>query len=303
MVKPSELVHTLGTADAVRRAFSLIELIVVGSTVVFLMAIVLTAVQSVREAARRVNCQAQLQDLALAVLNFESSHGRFPTGFQPEPPWYGSSWLVGVLPFAEKNSVWEQAELDYRIFPHDFTYHTGFRTLVPSFQCPSDPASGIQQLTHGRLIITTTSYLGVNGTNHDARDGVLFDKSRVRSADVIDGLSYTVMVGERPPSADFWYGWWYAGWGQSGDGSVDMLLGVHELKAPSAPFLEGCESGPYRFTRGAGGMCDALHYWSYHPGGANFARCDGSVQLLSYHTADGVLPMLATIASREVAVD
>jgi len=45
-------------------------------------------------------------------------------------------------------------------------------------------------------------------------------------ADIADGTSNTLMIGERPASPDFWYGWWYAGYGQQGNGSCDMLLGV-----------------------------------------------------------------------------
>ena len=107
------------------------------------------------------------------------------------------------------------------------------------------------------------------------------------------------MIGERPPSPDFWYGWWYAGYGQAASGSPDMLLGARELN-DRATHLEACPTGPYSFTRGKRGEpCDTFHFWSYHPGGATFALADGSVQFLSYN-ADEVLAQLATCAGSEV---
>ncbi len=153
--------------------------------------------------------------------------------------------------------------------------------------------------------MATTSYLGVNGTDWEAEDGIFYRDSATRFADIIDGTSNTLMIGERPPSPDFWYGWWYAGFGQQGTGSCDMLLGVRERKAPPLDgiknYLEDCPDGPYHFETGKPGrQCDTLHYWSYHPGGAIFGFADGSVRFLSYG-ADEVMPQLATIAGGEVA--
>jgi len=59
-----------------------------------------------------------------------------------------------------------------------------------------------------------TDYVGVAGTNFEQKDGVLFLDSTVCMADVVDGTSNTVMLGERPPSPDSSFGWWYAGHGQ-----------------------------------------------------------------------------------------
>ena len=114
------------------------------------------------------------------------------------------------------------------------------------------------------------------------------------------------MVGERPPSADKWYGWWYAGLGQSGSGSPDMLLGVREINDPPPPgetsYLEDCPPGPYHFVNGTpGDQCDTLHFWSYHSGGANFVFCDASVRFIPY-TADDVMPQLATRSGNELVV-
>ena len=106
------------------------------------------------------------------------------------------------------------------------------------------------------------------------------------------------MIGERPPSADERFGWWYAGTGQDRDGSADMILGVRE-KRGSDFSLRSCPPGPYEFGPGRlDNQCDALHFWSLHPGGAHFAFCDESVRFLTY-SADPILPALATRAGGE----
>jgi prepilin-type processing-associated H-X9-DG protein len=107
-----------------------------------------------------------------------------------------------------------------------------------------------------------------------------------------------LMVGERPAAADFWYGWWYAGVGMESTGAPDSLLGVVEVKT-TASFTDGCGSGPYQFEPAKlTDTCAVFHFWSVHPGGANFLMCDGSVHFLNY-SATKILPALATRAGGE----
>jgi len=109
------------------------------------------------------------------------------------------------------------------------------------------------------------------------------------------------MIGERPPSADNWYGWWYAGHGQAGSGSPDMLLGVAEVN-DGARYAEDCGSGPFRFSNGnPDRQCDLFHFWSLHSAGANFATAGGSVHFLSYSTDENLMRALATRNGREIA--
>jgi prepilin-type processing-associated H-X9-DG protein len=144
-----------------------------------------------------------------------------------------------------------------------------------------------------------TSYVGVLGTNYTLTDGVFFLDSAVRWADITDGTSQTLMAGERPPSTDFWYGWWYTGYGQLGSGSLDMLLGAAERNS-GARYVGNCPPGPARYGPGTlTDQCAVFHFWSLHPGGGNFVFCDGSVHFLTYDAA-AILPALATRSGQEV---
>ena len=289
-----------------RPGFTLVELLVVIAIIGVLIGMLLPAVQMVREAARRTDCTNRMKQISLALLNYESSHRRLPPGITDSAatPWASSTWLTQILPFVEQQGVWDQASVDYRSSPNPFAGHLGLQTVLPTFNCPSDPNAGELHWTHQSRLVASTDYLGVNGTDHQQLDGVFYLESQTRMADVLDGTSQTLLFGERPPSADFWYGWWYAGHGFNGSGSPDMLLGVRELNAapPSGgtTYLESCPPGPYSFGPGkVDQQCDALHFWSFHPGGANFALVDGSIHFLAYD-GDTVLPALATRAGSEV---
>ena len=130
-------------------------------------------------------------------------------------------------------------------------------------------------------------------------NGILYRDSRTRITDIRDGSSNTIMVGERPPSTDNFYGWWYAGYGQNGTGSLDMLLGAKELNFGTGT-VGSCPPGPYYFSPGnLSNLSDVFHFWSLHSSGANFLFGDGSVHFINYQVDLNLIPTLATRSGGE----
>jgi prepilin-type processing-associated H-X9-DG protein len=171
--------------------------------------------------------------------------------------------------------------------------------VLSVYACPSDPRSFTPANIDG-FRVGLTSYLGVQGTNQFRLNGVLYLNSAIRLTDITDGTSNTLMVGERPASADLLFGWWYGGWGLNKDGSADLVLGA--LERNFGGLANGaCPPGPYNYGPGHfTNPCDAFHFWSPHSGGAQFLFADGSGHFLSYSAAP-VMPALATRAGGEVA--
>ncbi len=291
-------------ATDTRRAYSLIELIVVVAIIAVLLGLIVSAVQKVREAASRAKCGNNLRQIGLALHMYHDAHGSFPlgnSGYRPSVDRFASlGWQARLLPYIEQQALWETVAPAYQAAPLPFRPpHVGLTTSIALYVCPSDGRT-LAELTLAGQRPALTHYLGVAGVTSARRDGVLFGNSRVRIADVTDGTSNTLLVGERPPgSTGDMFGWWYAGVGQDFWGSCDMVLGVRELKVTTAVPVEDCSVGPYNFRRGVDwNPCDSFHFWSKHPGGANFLFVDGSVRFLSY-SADAVLPALATRSGGE----
>lgn len=289
-----------------RGGFTLVELLVVIAIIGILIGLLLPAIQAVRSAAQRTNCANNIRQVALALHNFHSVEQQLPSGIHApnHPDFPSTTWLAFILPYIEQQNTWEQALLEFQSSRDPFS-HVNHQRVIKTYQCPGDPLSGTTHWTHESRLVASTNYLGVNGTDWQSNNGVFFLESAVRFADIEDGLSHTLLIGERPPSADFWYGWWYAGYGQQGTGSVDMLLGVNETKAPGndeeTTHLEMCPDGPFQFQAGDSiEQCAVMHFWSHHPSGANFAHCDGSVHFINYSIDNSILRSLATRSGNDI---
>ena len=287
-----------------RRAFTLIELLVVIGIISILMGLLLSAVQQARAAAARLKCENNLKQIGLASQMYHDTYGSLPPGFRTltatQPmPWSG--WLLSLLPYLEQPALFANAQAAYQATRNPFLNppHTGLATVVQTYVCPSDASAAFtQRAMKTGEVVALTDYLGVSGTNYATDNGVLFPDSQVRYADISDGTSNTLLAGERPPSSDFQFGWWYAGVGQKNTGSADMILGVQEVNLlPVTP--ASCGPGASSYSPGSiGSPCNMFHFWSYHPGGANFLLADGSVHFLPYSAAPIMVP-LATRAGGE----
>ena len=172
------------------------------------------------------------------------------------------------------------------------------------YKCPADTrslvATELDFFFGNPTIVAFTCYLGISGTASEANDGILYCGSRVRLLDIFDGAGNTLMVGERPPSADLVFGWWYAGSGYDDLGTGDVVLGARETDYTSSLDCPVHNVGLRPGT--CSNECDQTHFWSLHSGGANFLFADGSVRFLA-DEADTILPALATRAGGEPVSD
>ena len=295
-----------GRAAIRRTGFTLLELLVAVAIVGVLTALVLSAVQRARAAAARAACGNNLRQIGLAAHLFHDGHGRFPSGFRsavPRQPFPYRGWLADLLPYVEQQALADLSERAYWIDRNPFHAppHAPLGTPIRVFGCPSDARVRDTQVAEfSRYRVGLASYLGVSGSDLASRDGVLYPDSRVRFADVTDGTAGTLLAGERPPSPDFQFGWWYAGAGQALSGSADSILGVREYNTFTIPYPGySCLRGPYHFvSSNVQSYCAVFHYWSTHPGGANFLFADGAVRFLSY-SADSIIPALASRSGGE----
>jgi prepilin-type N-terminal cleavage/methylation domain-containing protein len=286
-----------------RPAFTLIELLVVIAIIGVLIGLILPAVQSVRNAAARADCQNRVRQLAIGLHLYHDANRTLPVGHRSlsdadNRPFTG--WTLDLLPCLEQETLAAQIPPAFRQTPLPFFNppHVHIATVVKAYTCPTDPRVSTPQVCRvTQNVVAFTSYLGVSGVDYSTKDGVFVQNQRFGLLAITDGTSNTLMLGERPPSADFQFGWWYAGVGQRLTGSGEMILGVREQNLQSVVSGSACGPGRYPFKPSRfDDQCGMFHFWSPHLGGANFA--DGSVRFVSY-SANAIMPALATRAGGE----
>ncbi len=269
-----------------RSAFTLIELLVVIAIIAILVALLVPAVQKVREAAARTQCTNNLKQLGLALHGYHDANNRLPNGYRMNVDAMGNEtgpgwgWGAEILDNLEQGSVRSQINLAVDLRN---AVHAGPRTQrLTVFLCPSDdnlgtftPPTATTKLAHG-------CYVAVFGSNEietdpGAGNGLFYRNSTTRFAHVTDGVSNTLMVGERHSNR------FTATW-------TGVLAGVDEAQA----LVLGTCDHPPNHPNG-----HAEDFASRHSHGVNFLYADGTVRMMSANVNQPVYQALATRAGNE----
>jgi prepilin-type N-terminal cleavage/methylation domain-containing protein len=276
-----------------RRGFTLIELLVVIAIIGILVALLLPAVQAAREAARRTSCLNNLTQLGLANHSYEFHFEHLPPGvtnedgpIRNEAKGTHVSWIVHVLPYIEQNIL--ARKFDRQAGAYAPANAPVRAAQISILQCPSDPVPFLNKAN-------TVARGAYAGCHHDveapiAEDnhGLLFLNSHVRYADIFDGSSMTLLIGECLN-------------GQEGLGWVSgtraTLRNTSSLKAGEAYIPGTPEAAELDDTSGSltvGG------FGSYHPGGINIELADGSTRFISLNIDPQVFKQLGNRADGEI---
>jgi prepilin-type N-terminal cleavage/methylation domain-containing protein/prepilin-type processing-associated H-X9-DG protein len=300
-----------------RTAFTLVELLVVIAILAVLLALLLPAVQKVREAAARIQCANNLKQLALASHNHHDVQGHFPTGGwgfnwtgDPDrgygPPQMGG-WVFNVLPFLEQDNLHRAGEgLSGAAKNAALARRDG--TVLSLLICPSrraavpypNTAPAPHNADHNPAV-GKTDYAANSGDG--PRDGytpqpasfaegdsptftwygfketgVVYRRSTVRLTDITDGASQTYLIGEKYIQGDF------IATGQDGGDNQSLFVG---FDADNCRFTGGPASYASYLppARDQKGVRRIYAFGSAHPTTCNFAFADGSVHAISYAIA------------------
>jgi prepilin-type N-terminal cleavage/methylation domain-containing protein/prepilin-type processing-associated H-X9-DG protein len=305
MSKPENMVSRQKSVVVGRSApaFTLIELLVVIAIIGVLVGLLLPAVQQAREASRRIDCGNHLKQVGLAVALAADVQKHFPTGRLTRDP-FDVSWAFRLLPFLEEQVIFDARNPDDTVPCWDASNATAFRTPVATYYCASrrQPAADRNFDNNNSAPVSGTTgiaaggdYAACGGTYYNyytpagggpdpTRAGPIHTFSKVRPAQVTDGLSKTFAIGERhippvdPSSA--------AGLEHYNQGDTAFF----PSDTPHTLFRD-----PYRGLASSPDDTNNRKFGSLHPGVTQFVFCDGHVEAMSNDTAINVLLRYAAI--------
>lgn len=284
--------HSVGfqTTGVARRGFSLVELLVTIAIIGVLVALLLPAVQSAREAARRTHCFNNLRQIGLGLHNYHDAHHAFPVGCVDKrivsinPNGKQLAWSVFLLPFIEEQIVWERFDTSKAY--DSLENQTAAKSVIQVYLCPSTARlnGGRDGNTVGDRnsngVVEAGDYAGVTdyGGNYGAEgvspaaNGVFIHNRAIRFKQITDGTTQTIAVSE-----DTGRGWVWDGQWSNGENIFDQAGGIN--------------------------VHQNNEMWSDHPGGVNLLYCDSSVTFLADTVDIGSLRARCTRAFGDRASD
>ncbi|GBD35020.1 hypothetical protein HRbin36_00124 [bacterium HR36] len=187
-----------------RQAMTLVELLVVIAIIGLLLGLLLPAIQRVREAMNRMRCGSNLRQIGIALHHFHNDYGRFPPGylyaFSPQGNALGHGWAAHLLPYIEQDALHRQINWQAPIWDNSNTAARMQHLRI--YLCPTDGRSANQYVEMGSEQYAMACYVASFGPgdmddNPEDDRGVFFRNSQTRMADILDGTSNTLFVGER----------------------------------------------------------------------------------------------------------
>jgi prepilin-type N-terminal cleavage/methylation domain-containing protein/prepilin-type processing-associated H-X9-DG protein len=289
-----------------RHGFTLIELLVVIAIIAILIALLVPAVQKVRESASRLQCQNNLKQIGLALHSYHDRTKSFPPGYLDAAPWPnddagpGWGWAAFLLQDVEQTALNRQINFNLNVGNGAAAVVAARTQFLPIYSCPSDRFVGRFILTDGggnNWTVAHASYVACNGNDGvddnsaPPHTGAFVRGAKgLRIADMTDGLSNTFFVGERCTTMSL------STWAGAVTGAqVPSLRDPGSYSGASALVLGHC--GPHLPNDDIVTDADAMS--SAHGAGVNFLLGDGSVRMISNSIPQFIYDALATRAGNE----